>query len=147
MGGQNHPAPTARAPKTVSPCFGGGRPLQNSRKTDFDPEDGRFSPWTYIFWIYTKHWLDDMGVKTILRPLQGVWKRLSPFFGGWGRGHGRPLQSFQKFKANICINQHKTAGYWRLVKTRMNKKKPNPIKRRNKKNRDSSELYLFVQIN
>jgi hypothetical protein len=77
-----------KGPKNgFAPCFEGGRPLQNSTKTDFDPEDGRFSPYEQTFSESTRKtglmtWA--RGVKTILRPLQGVQKRISPFCGGVG---------------------------------------------------------------
>ena len=46
------------------------------------------------FCIYAKNWLNDMGVKTGLRPLQGVKKQVLPYLGRGGGGHEKVKNLF-----------------------------------------------------
>ncbi len=83
MGGQNHSTPTARGPKTDFPLFWGVGPFKTPEKTilalkTVDPALENI----YIWNLHKKIWLNDMGVKTILRRQQGVPKLLSPCLGG-----------------------------------------------------------------
>ena len=68
--------------KRLSPSMRGSGPRKSQKK--------HFWPWrwwiqllkTNIFWIYTKNWLKNMGVRSGLRPLQGVQKQGLPSMGG-----------------------------------------------------------------
>ncbi len=100
--------------KQLSPCFGGLDPTKLQKK-HFSPLRWSIQHLKKTFSEFTqRNWLNDMGIKTILRPLQGVQKRFSPVLGGLGpfKVQEKPILTLKMVDSALenkhFLNLHKT---------------------------------------